>query len=321
MRIAFHPANRRMVIPFVLLATVFGCLLWLSIAARSQTLTSRRVLGQSFVANLWLPAAKDRSAGVLVVGGSGGGIAWQDYWGEILSRQGLSALALAYFGMEGLPKELDEIPLEYCLSALEYMQRQSEIDPTRIGVLGVSKGGELALLLASEAPAIRAVVAFVPSSVVFQSGVSMEAGQKPRSSWTLHGRPLPFVPREAGGAEEPLVNEFRRALRQRDHVAKATIPVEKIHGPILLLSGKDDTTWPATSMSEMIIARLRSRKFQFSYEHIAYDDAGHMIHQIRSDAVKRGGTEIGNSVAQQDAQRRTLAFLARTLGAAGDKSR
>ena len=90
---------------------------WLSIAARSQTPTSRRVLGQPFVANLWLPAAKDRSAGVLVVGGSGGGIAWQDYWGEILSRQGFGALALAYFGMEGLPKELDEIPLEYRLSA------------------------------------------------------------------------------------------------------------------------------------------------------------------------------------------------------------
>src|SRR5688572_18837771 len=39
----------------------------------------------------------------------------------------------------------------------------------QIGIAGVSKGGELALLLASEDPRIRAVLAFVPSSVVWQS--------------------------------------------------------------------------------------------------------------------------------------------------------
>ena len=307
------------VIPFLLLAVVLAGLTRSSVAVSSQAPRSRRVLGQPFVANLALPRAKAPYAGVLVVGGSGGGIAWQDYWSEILVRQGFAALALAYFGMEGLPKDLDEIPLEYFVGALEYLQRQPEIDRTRIGVLGLSRGGELALLLASHAPAIRAVVAFVPSSVIFQSAVSMEAGQKPRSSWTLYGRPLPFVPIQAGKAAEPLVNQFRRALEQRDHVTKATIPVERIRGPILLLSGKEDTTWPSTDMSEMIIRRLRERKFRFSYEHIAYEDAGHMIHQVRSDAVKRGGTEIGNRVAQHDAQRRTLAFLARALGAAGNR--
>ena len=303
------------VIPFLLLAVVLVGLTRSSVAVSSQAPQSRRVLGQPFVANLALPRAKAPYAGVLVVGGSGGGIAWQDYWGEILVRQGFAALALAYFGMEGLPKELDEIPLEYFLGALEYMQRKPEIDRTRIGVVGVSKGAELALLLASNAPAIRAVVAFVPSSVVFQSGASMEPGQKPRSSWTFHGRPLPFVPRESGNTDEPLVNEFRRALKQRDRVTIATIPVERIGGPILLLSGKEDTTWPSSDMSEMVIARLRERNFRFAYQHIAYDDAGHLIHQRRPDAVKRGGTERGNNLAQQDAQQRTLAFLAGSLAA------
>jgi len=192
-----------------------------SVALSTQTSEVRRVSGQQFVANLHLPRAGEPCAGIVVVGGSGGGIAWQDYWGEILARHGFAALALAYFGMEGLPKDLDEIPLEYFVGALEYMQRQPEIDRTRIGILGVSRGGELALLLASHAPLIRAVVAFVPSSVVFQSAASMEAGQKRRSSWTLHGRSLPFVPLQAGNATEPLVNTFRRALRDHTHVAKA----------------------------------------------------------------------------------------------------
>ena len=99
------------VIPFLLLAVVLAGLTRSSVAVSSQAPRSRRVLGQPFVANLALPRAKAPYAGVLVVGGSGGGIAWQDYWGEILVRQGFAALALAYFGMEGLPKDLDEIPL------------------------------------------------------------------------------------------------------------------------------------------------------------------------------------------------------------------
>jgi len=299
----------------VFLAAVLAVTARSGVAISAQTSANQRVLGERFVANLWLPPGKGPYAGVLVVGGSGGGIAWQDYWADILASQGFAALALAYFGMEGLPKELDEIPLEYFLGALEYMQRKPEIDRTRIGVVGVSKGAELALLLASHAPAIRAVVAFVPSSVVFQSGASMEPGQKPRSSWTFHGRPLPFVPHESGNTDEPLVNEFRRALKQRDRVTIATIPVERIGGPILLLSGKEDTTWPSSDMSEMVIARLRERNFRFAYQHIAYDDAGHLIHQRRPDAVKRGGTERGNNLAQQDAQQRTLAFLAGSLAA------
>jgi hypothetical protein len=238
-------------------------------SVNAQRTAGQRVAGEPFVANLWLPPQKGPSAGVLLIGGSGGGIAWQDYWGAILARHGFAALALAYFGMEGLPKELDAIPLEYFLGALEYMQRNAAIDRTRIGVVGVSRGGELALLLASYAPAIDAVVAFVPSSVVFQSGSSTQPGQKPRSSWTFRGHPFPFVAREAGDAAEPLANEFRRALAQRDQVASAAIPVERIRGPILLLSGKADTTWPSSHMSEMVVARLRNRKFRFPYEHVA----------------------------------------------------
>src|SRR4029450_14052521 len=84
--------------------------------------------------------------------------------GAILARNGFAALALAYFGMEGLPKELDQIPLEYFQSALAYIRSHRSLDSDQIGIAGNSKGAELALLLASEDPAIRCVLAFSPSS-------------------------------------------------------------------------------------------------------------------------------------------------------------
>ncbi len=62
------------------------------------------------VANLHRPEGEGPFPALLLVGGSGGGIAWQDTLGALLAQDGFAALALAYFGLEGLPAELERIP-------------------------------------------------------------------------------------------------------------------------------------------------------------------------------------------------------------------
>jgi dienelactone hydrolase len=241
--------------------------------------------------------------------------------GAILARNGFAALALAYFGMEGLPKELDQIPLEYFQSALAYIRSHPSLNDGQIGIAGNSKGAELALLLASQDPTIRAVVAFAPSSVVWESLPSdvarnrAAAGQPRHSSWTYKGQAFAFVPYVAASPSDSGADTYRRALEKRELVERAAVRVESIRAPILLLSGRQDTTWPSSLMSEMVMEPLRNRAFGFSYEHIAYDDAGHMIAWKRTDipATRRGGTEQGNRVAQDDAERRMLEFFGRHL--------
>ncbi len=55
------------------------------------------------VATLFLPPASAPRAAVLALGGRGAA--------ETFASEGFAALALAYLGLDGLPRELVEIPL------------------------------------------------------------------------------------------------------------------------------------------------------------------------------------------------------------------
>lgn len=265
------------------------------------------------VADLFVPAGPGPHPAVLLVGGSSGGIGWQRYMAQLLAERGIAALALAYFGLEGLLPELDRVPLEYVEHALTWLRLQPNVDSTRVGIGGVSKGGELALLIASLRPELRAVAAFVPSGVVFQS---IAEGFPSTSSWTHRGREVPYV--AYGTVESPRsIGDFYRAgLEQTDSIDAATIRVENINGPVLLLSGESDTLWPSASLSAAVLDRLRAHGFAHAVEHVAYPDAGHLISSIYpddEDPTGRGGTEAGNRHAQVDGQRRFLEFFERTL--------
>jgi pimeloyl-ACP methyl ester carboxylesterase len=70
---------------------------------------------------------------------------------------------------------------------------------------------------------------------------------------------------------------YERALLDEAAVAAASVPVEKIEAPVLLISGTDDRLWPSTRLSEMAIERLKAHDRPFPREHLRYEGAGHMI--------------------------------------------
>jgi hypothetical protein len=66
---------------------------------------------QGLVGMLCTPRDDQRVPGILVFGGSGGGI--PEYEVRLLGAHGFAAFGVRYFGADGLPSSLAHIPLEY----------------------------------------------------------------------------------------------------------------------------------------------------------------------------------------------------------------
>jgi uncharacterized protein len=171
-------------------------------------------------------------------------------------------VALRWFGGEGQPPGICEVPLETFGSAVDWLEAKGA---RRIGIVAVSKGAEGALLFACRDPRVRAVVAISPSSVAWANvGPGLDGRSFPyRSSWTWQDRPLPFVPYEESwepDTEEPIAYRSlyeRSLLAFPEARATAAIPAEKCEADILLVAGGDDAVWPSVEFAEELARRRR----------------------------------------------------------------
>lgn len=220
-----------------------------------------------------------RGPGVLALGGSEGGC--PVYLARLLAEEGFPCLALGYFGARGLPRNLVEIPIDYIEAAIQWLSGQPEVTGGRIGLVGASKGAELALLSAALMPdRVGAVIGYAPSSVAF-AGISFSRQERQRSSWTWRGTPLPFVPypekfRPSLGLRGlSLAPVYERALANSEAAAVAAIPIERSEAAVLLISGDRDRMWPSSAMADSLISRLHGAGKGDRIIQLRYADAGH----------------------------------------------
>jgi dienelactone hydrolase len=205
------------------------------------------------------PPGSGRRAAALVIGGSDGGLTTA---GEaaLLASHGYPAMALAYFRAPGLPRTLKDIPLEYFARALRRLDAHRDVDPRHVAVVGVSRGGEAALLIGATYPRlVHGVVALVPSNVVNPALDGRSA------TWTLRGRPVPQIRVEDFGDPDPV------------RTPEAVIRVERIAGPVLTASGGVDALWPSYDYAEAVHRRLDARDFAYPHPDLRFENAGHGV--------------------------------------------
>lgn len=263
--------------------------------------------------NYFRASGRGKHPAILVLGGSEGGLSESTMRAaKALQGHGFNALQLGYFAVPGGPDALADVPLETFERALAWLRARPEVEPNRIGLAGVSKGAEAALVFASRERAIRGVVAAHPSGVVFQG---LSAKPQPQSSWTAGGRELPYLRYISGPGGGLIRTGFENGLKTLGDHPDAAIHVENINGPILLTCGRDDRIWPSCAMSEQIIARLKARHYRFNAELLAYENAGHVFGPPNPDELFLfgGGTAEGNEHELDDSWPRVLAFFDRIL--------
>jgi hypothetical protein len=122
--------------------------------------------------------------------------------------------------------------------------------------VGVSREGEAALLSGVLfGDLVAGVVASVPGNVVL---CSWPPGAP---AWLRDGSPLPYVTRFGPHAEDP----------------KALIPVERIRGPILLVSAGADRMWPSAAMARAISNRPDALGHNWEHRALEYPEATHSL--------------------------------------------
>ncbi|GAA2777694.1 acyl-CoA thioesterase/bile acid-CoA:amino acid N-acyltransferase family protein [Saccharopolyspora taberi] len=288
------------------------------------------VAEDGLVADLYLPPGPGPHPGVVLLGGSEGGRP-NPRLARLLAGRGFATLGLAYFGVEGLPPALGRIPVEYGTRAVDWLRARPEVGDGQVGVVGMSKGGEFALLLGSSAPHVGAVASVVGSGVVFP-GI-----QAAGSSWTKDGKDVPVAPGNGGsplagiapllhgrpvrfgGGFSGFVNSATPEQRER-----ASIPVERINGSVLLISGERDEMWPSPRLMGIAADRLGGRA-----EHVVQPGAGHFILDVPNLPTsyttafplvpgvvwaEGGGTPQANARATADTFRRVVELFRANLG-------
>lgn len=256
----------------------------------AEGVTRTEVREQGLVGTLFLPPASmgvGPHPAVMILNGSGGGI--NEPRAALYASHGYAAFALAYFKAPGLSDYISNTPLEYFETGLDWLRQTVKPLHDFVAISGQSRGGELVLLLGATFPEkVSAVLAYVPSALVHsgQNACDPAVGRE-GPTWLLNGQALThqwennahasWAPFDQGPPPHRHVLAMLTALQDKDAVAKARIPVEKIQAPVLLLSATDDGSWPSSVYTKMVSDKLAEVVHPYPVERHDYQDAGHAI--------------------------------------------
>lgn len=262
---------------------------------------------------LFLPPGKGPFPGVIDLFGGIGGLV--EFRASLLASHGFAVLALAYFNFEDLPTELLEVDLEYFEEAANFLIAHPKVQGPHVGVVGVSKGAEIALSMACFLKQVVAAVcingphfANEPTSHRYRDIVVSGAPFSPEH--LLFDNLGTMIFKHYMGGD--VINQ------------KNLIPVEKVQGQLLFIVGENDECVNSKRSAEQCLDRLQ-RHGKSNGRILAYPGAGHLIEPPYSPLCYAswspgfpfpllwGGEAVAHAAAQEHAWAELQKFLRQQL--------
>ena len=207
-----------------------------------------------------------------------------------LQKQGLHVMAMS---ADKKDYGHHNYPLERFGKAIAYMKAQG---CEKIGVIGASTTGMMALLAASYYPELSLTIAISPPDFVMEGfyqdgkdGMRERPGDN-ESTVTWQGKPLPYLPyayrhpeywkkiqeeSKAGGDKIASRKMFDESEKRHPIQEKERIKVENIHGKIIFIGAEDDVLWDTCKYIRRMEERLRSLPHDSTFESWLYEHGTH----------------------------------------------
>lgn len=228
--------------------------------------------------NGFLYKHRQATSNILFLHGSGGIDQDIKQMANLLAVQGNNVFLLKYCENQ----ILEEIPLEYFKDAMDWISQNLEPFGKGIKLVGLSKGGEAALLLASVFPeSISLVCTFNSLTAPFQGINRLKPPHMDqRSSWTFKGTPLDFVPGNfdlpmeiSTGEKMDIFPFYYEIFRDKAGVFDKIIDLKDFKGEVYLFSSEDDRLCPSFQYAEL----FKQKNARARVSHINWRGAGHVL--------------------------------------------
>ena len=186
-------------------------------------------------------------------------------------------------------------PLERIEKAIRWLKDQGN---QKIGIIGASTTGTLALTAASYFEDITLTIALTPSDFIWQGFMQGEKdGCKEwpiegESLFSYKGKPLPYMPFCYKHPDYWHVIE-KETKRTRDMInsrklfddseaahpvtEEEIIKIEKIHGTLLLIGAEDDVLWDTAKYIRRMEQRMKGYSHTCSMESVIYEHGTHFV--------------------------------------------
>ena len=245
---------------------------------------------------------------MVIFGGSAGSFLLTEMVAEKFYEVGMHVLAVAYRDVKDAPHSLSGIPIELIENGVRWCLRNVA---EKVGVWGISLGGQLAFLIGSLcSDLVSCVVAVNPMNFSQQGMKSFNSLKfEEGSCFTFHGKILPYYPIEISG------EAFRKRIKmdsRKHHELKYIrgfyeeviphmpedadymIKVENIKGSVLMLSAGQDCMLPSELICRMVYKRLEKKQFAYPFVHYNYEVASHYLLPVKPVTAKMFQVERKN---------------------------